>query len=67
MYKGSCLCGAVPFEVSGELGPIDACHCTQCRKWSGHYLAGTDIPRSSLTVVGEENITWFRSNVGEIF
>ena len=62
MYKGSCLCGAVTFEVAGELGPIDACHCTQCRKWSGHFLAGSDVPRSSVTVEGEENITWYHSS-----
>ena len=62
MHKGSCLCGAVTFEVSGALGPIDACHCTHCRKWSGHYLAGTDIPRASLSVQGEENVTWYQSS-----
>ena len=62
MYKGSCLCGAVTFEVAGELGPIDACHCTQCRKWSGHFLAGSDVPRSSVMVEGEENITWYHSS-----
>jgi len=62
MHKGSCLCGAVRFEVSGELKPPDACHCTQCRKHSGHYFASTDVPRSALTVHGAEHITWFQSS-----
>jgi len=62
MYKGSCLCGAVTFEVSGELPGPDACHCTQCRKWTGHFLTGTDVPRSALTVHGADNVAWFQSS-----
>ena len=62
MHTGSCLCGAVTFEVAGDLPPPDACHCTKCRKWTGHLLAGTDVPRSALTVHGEGTVTWFRSS-----
>lgn len=62
MHKGSCLCGAVRFEVEGELSPPDACHCTICRKHSGHYYAGTDIKRDALTITGAENITWYQSS-----
>jgi hypothetical protein len=62
MHKGSCLCGAVSFEVAGTLPPPDACHCTQCRKQSGHYFVSTDVPRADLTVHGAENVTWFRSS-----
>lgn len=62
MHKGSCLCGAVRFEVAGELKGPDACHCTQCRKTSGHYWASTDVPRSSLTIHGADNLTWFQSS-----
>lgn len=62
MHKGSCLCGAVTFEVRGDLPPPDACHCTQCRKWSGHVLAGTDVPRDALTIHGGEHVTWYRSS-----
>jgi hypothetical protein len=62
MYKGSCLCGAVRFEVAGELPPPDACHCTQCRKQSGHYWVSTDVPKSDLTIDGVEHLSWFRSS-----
>ena len=62
MHKGSCLCGAVRFEVAGELPPPDACHCGQCRKQSGHYWASTDVPRASLTIHGSEKLTWFHSS-----
>jgi hypothetical protein len=62
LHKGSCLCGAVTLEVGGPLPPPDACHCRQCRKQSGHFFVSSDVPRSSLTVHGGENVTWFRSS-----
>ncbi len=61
-HKGSCLCGAVRFEVSCALHPPDACHCQQCRKQSGHFWASTNVPRAALTLTGEDKLTWFRSS-----
>ncbi|MBC8069668.1 MAG: GFA family protein [Deltaproteobacteria bacterium] len=62
MHRGSCLCGAVTFEVDGPLPPPDACHCTQCRKHSGHVFASTDVPRKTLTIHGEKHVKWYRSS-----
>ena len=62
MHKGSCLCGAVAFEVEGELPGPDACHCVQCRKHSGHVFVSTDVPRAIVTIRGEENVGWFHSS-----
>jgi hypothetical protein len=62
MHTGSCLCGAVKFQVEGELKPPDGCHCIQCRKTSGHYWASTDVPRKALKVEGEFNVAWYRSS-----
>jgi len=62
MHKGSCLCGAVTFEVAGELAAPTACHCTKCRKHTGHYEAGADVARSQLSIRGEDGITWFYSS-----
>jgi len=62
MHKGSCLCGAVSFEVEGALPAPSACHCTKCRKHSGHFEAGTDVPRTAVTITGEENLTWYHSS-----
>lgn len=62
MPKGSCLCGAVTFEIDGTLHPPDACHCGQCRKWSGHYWASADVHRSSLRIAGEERVAWYQSS-----
>ena len=62
MHKGSCLCGAVSFEVTSALPPPDACHCSQCRKQSGHFFASTDVPRAAMTIHGDDGLTWFRSS-----
>ena len=62
MHRGSCLCGAVRFEVDGALPAPDACHCTICRKVSGHFFASTDVPRSAVTIRGENQLTWYRSS-----
>jgi hypothetical protein len=60
VHEGSCLCGAVSFVVTGELHPPDACHCSQCRKQSGHFWASTDVARAALN--GADKLTWFRSS-----
>lgn len=62
MHKGSCLCGAVQFTVACELPGPDACHCSQCRKSSGHYFSSTDVPKAAVTVEGEDKVTWFQSS-----
>lgn len=61
MKTGGCLCGAITYEVRGELRPIIACHCNQCRRTSGHYVAATQTRAEDLTIRGE-SLTWFRSS-----
>ncbi len=58
-HYGSCLCGAVEFTATGPLRGVIFCHCTQCRKQSGHYFAATDVADEGLVVAGRENITWY--------
>ena len=62
MHCGSCVCGSVTFEVDAKLSPPDACHCEQCRKWTGHFLVATDVPRSAVSIHGSENISWHQSS-----
>jgi len=60
MTVGSCLCGAVHYRVSGPLRPVIACHCTQCRKASGHHVAATSAPRNAVEITGD--VKWFQSS-----
>lgn len=62
MQTGSCLCGSVTYRVEGDLRPSVACHCTQCRKTSGHYWSATQAPTENLHVTKDDGLTWFHSS-----
>ncbi len=52
MYKGSCLCGSVTYEVRGELSTVTYCHCTRCRKASGSaFAANATVAESAFEFV----------------
>jgi len=67
MVRGSCLCGAVRFEVDRLTGPFELCHCGRCRKASGSaYLAGIGARTSDFRFVqGREHIEVFELPVRE--
>ena len=60
--QGSCLCGAVAFEISGPLPAADGCHCTKCRKSSGHFFVSADVKRTQLTLTRTDGLRWFQSS-----
>lgn len=60
--QGSCMCGAVTYTISGNIRSIVACHCTQCRKTSGHYVAATQVHRDNIDVQGESSLSWYQSS-----
>lgn len=61
MKQGSCLCGGVTYELSGDLRPSVACHCVQCRKTSGHYVSATQVGPDQLTITKNATLAWFQS------
>lgn len=60
--SGSCLCGAVRYEVLGPLRSVMYCHCEQCRKTSGHFVAATSCSATDLSVTHDDGLTWYRSS-----
>ncbi|MBM9914112.1 MULTISPECIES: GFA family protein [Stenotrophomonas] len=38
-YSGGCQCGAIRFQVRGELTDSSICHCRMCQKAFGAYYA----------------------------
>lgn len=60
MHEGGCLCGAVRFRTPGPLRPVVACHCSQCRRVTGNFVAATSAPRDGVRIEGE--VTWFASS-----
>jgi hypothetical protein len=61
---GGCLCGGVRYRVAGKLDDVGACHCSQCRKMTGHYFAATTCDRSDLTFATDETLAWYQSSPG---
>jgi hypothetical protein len=66
--KGSCLCGAVRYEVDRLAGPIGHCHCNTCRK--SHGAAFNSTARANRTdfrwVAGTESLSAFESSPGKL-
>ena len=61
--EGGCLCGAVSYRIEGELREVIACHCGQCRKSSGHYVAATAAADDAIQVTDpEQALQWYRSS-----
>ena len=64
--SGSCFCGAIRFEMSGELPPLYQCHCSECRKTTGSNAnAGLLILRENFTwLAGAECIKTYLKDSG---
>lgn len=60
--EGGCLCGAVRFRLDPPLRDVVACHCSQCRKTSGHFWAATSVPLERFHLQDTETLRWFRSS-----
>ena len=66
MIRGSCLCGAVAFEIAKPPTIIEHCHCSMCRKSHGAAFA-TDavVDREDFRWArGEEDVTRYESSPG---
>lgn len=60
--SGGCLCGAVRYEVSGRLRKVVYCHCEQCRRTSGHFVASTACKPEHLLLTNDTGLRWYRSS-----
>lgn len=62
MVQGQCECGKVRFEVDAVRDTVTVCHCTQCRRTSGHLWASTHATFSDLSFLEDEGLQWFASS-----
>jgi hypothetical protein len=67
MYKGSCLCGKITYEITGPIRNIVYCHCSQCRKAQGSAFATNGIVDSGhfQLITGEGLLTGYESTPGQ--
>jgi len=60
--KGSCLCGAVKYAVTGEPARFFHCHCSRCRKATGTGHASNLFLQPAVLkwLSGEEQVRAFK-------
>jgi hypothetical protein len=51
IYRGSCHCGAICFEVDGEIDEVSACNCSICTRTA--YLHWHVEPAQFRLLAGE--------------
>ncbi|UUM31974.1 GFA family protein [Vibrio japonicus] len=61
-HQGSCLCGGVQFELTGEFDKFFLCHCQRCQKGTGSVHAANlfSHPQQFKWLKGEELVTTYR-------
>jgi hypothetical protein len=64
--NASCLCGGVRIEVTGRVGPLVYCHCSQCQRATGTaFSANVNVRRRYWRfAAGEALIREFESSPG---
>jgi len=67
MMTGSCLCGGVKYSITGELNPIQLCHCQQCRKAQGTpFVSNIPLLRKQFELLsGAELLKEYASSEGK--
>lgn len=55
ILSGSCLCGAVRYEITGDAGQFWHCHCQRCRKATG-------TGHASNIIMKPESVDWTSGN-----
>ena len=58
---GGCMCGDVRYRIVGPVRPIRACHCRECRRMTGHFLASLDVWNDHFELVEKRGLGWYRS------
>ena len=66
-YHGSCLCGAIRYEIRGEIDGMLNCHCSDCRKSHGAAFRsrGGVSPSDFRFLEGESLMTRYEHRPGE--
>ena len=58
---GQCLCGGVAFTHS-EPGPISACHCRMCQRWTGSVFIDMMVEDDQIEFQRDDTLAWYNSS-----
>lgn len=62
VHTGQCLCGGVRYEVNVPLRNVIACHCSQCRRTSGNFVAASGAHTSAVKLITADTLVWYASS-----
>jgi len=64
VYRGSCLCDSVKYEITGEPFTFIVCHCNNCKKVTGAaFMTNVFFQRKQVAVIqGAEAIQRYRDS-----
>ena len=67
-FPGSCLCGAVRYEIDGLDMPVGHCHCTTCRKaHASAFTTTAGVLREHFRwIAGEDLLRDYESSAGKL-
>ncbi len=66
MQTGRCLCGAVTYELTGDLIATAVCHCDHCQRQSGGaFSVNLIVHESQLALSGELTTYEERGELGD--
>lgn len=57
---GHCLCGDIRFETDATPLGASVCHCSQCRRMSGHLWSSAYVSRAALAISGP--VAWYEAS-----
>lgn len=58
---GRCLCGAVTYRLGEPPADVLHCHCENCRRTTGNFVAAARIATAAIEVTdSNERLTWYR-------
>lgn len=60
---GRCDWGGVRYRVDGPMRPIINCHCSRCRRITGHHMAATGCD-DGLTLAADATLRWYEPAPG---
>ena len=59
---GRCLCGRITLSVERMNRDVVCCHCSQCRRQTGHFYAAADVLDEHLEVVDDDALVWYAAS-----
>lgn len=57
-----CMCGAVRLTITDLPAAFGACHCEECRRWTGLAFVAVETPGDRVSVEGEEHVARLQSS-----